>query len=82
MNELELLGIGRAVFAVIIVIFALRARYWWLLAAGAFGLTVSILVSLGVDPITTARLAYGLYGCLAVHALDVTRRMHPRRLKS
>lgn len=80
MTELELLGVGRALFAVVVLAFALRARYWWLALAGLCGVTVSVLVSLGFSPVTTARLAYGLYASLAIHALDVTRRVHPKRI--
>lgn len=81
MTELELLGVGRAVLAVIVVVFALRARYWFLATAGVFGIGVSIMVAMGYQPIWTGRLAYGLYAAIAAHALDVTRRVHPSRRK-
>lgn len=79
MNELVLLGLGRAILAVLVIAFALRGRYWFLAAAGVVGLTVSLLVAAGVPQIWTARLAYGLYASLTAHALDITRRVRPKR---
>lgn len=79
MTELQLLGLGRVALATVVIIFALRGRYWWLASAGVFGFVVSMLVSLGVPQVWTARLAYGLYASVAIHALDVTRRVHPHR---
>jgi hypothetical protein len=48
--------------------------------AAAVGFAVSVLISVGVAPIITAALAYGLYLGIALHALDVSRRVHPSRV--
>jgi hypothetical protein len=78
-DALQLLGVGRSLLALVALVFALKGHYWILAAAATVGLVVSILIAVGVAPIVTAALAYGLYLGIALHALDVSRRVHPNR---
>lgn len=58
--------------------FVVRSRYWILAAVLVIAALVQLLAALNVAREATGAIAVIVYGLLAAHAMDVSRRKHPR----
>lgn len=74
MDPLEWLALLRLVVIGIALPFAIRGRYWLLTAALVVGAGVAVLSVGGATRVIGSSLALPLYGLLALHALDISRR--------
>ena len=76
MTDVEILALIRATICAVALPFAVRGRYLFLSLVLAIGCALSVLAMVGTARVVTGVIAIPLYGLLAAHTLDITRRRH------
>lgn len=73
MTDVEILAVIRGVMAAVGLVFAVRARMWFLTAALFCGVIASVCLATGLALVVSGIVGMPLYGALVIHTLLVTR---------
>lgn len=79
MSDVEFIGLVRAIVAVVVIPFCLRARLYWLAGAWCGFMIVGIELVAGASLVWINAIAAPAYGLLAAHTLWVTQHRRPKR---